>query len=182
VHATYHGDAPTVDGTSDSLDLTSQHGNGSRVQNWTIGVPPSQLRTLQVTANAATMTADVGAAHLDQLRGDLNAGDARVQAGEASVKAVDLGMNAGRIRLTLGTGGTTGSLSVNAGSIDLCVPSSAGLRLTVDEQLTFVTNLSSRDLTRQGNLWTRPDGGGGTIELSVSGNAAAFNLDPDGGC
>src|SRR5262249_31791059 len=140
------------------------------------------LRILEITANAATTTADVGAAHLDQLRGDLNAGDARLQAGEGAVQRVDLTTNAGRIRLTLGTGGTTGSLSVNAGAIDLCVPPSAGLRLDVEEQLTFVTNLSQRNLTHEGTLWTRPDGGGGTIELSVSGNAASFNLDPNGGC
>jgi hypothetical protein len=181
VHATYHGDPPTVDGSSDSLDVSSPD-HGDRSQNWTIDVPPGQLRVLEITANAATTTADVGTAHLDQLRGDLNAGDARVQAGEATIGRVELEMNAGRIRLTLGSGDTTGSLSVNAGAIDLCVPPSSGLRLTVEEQLTFVTNLSQRDLTHEGNLWTRPSNGGGTIELSVSGNAAAFNLDPNGGC
>ena len=181
VHAGYRGGAPTVDGGSDSLDVTSPDG-GDRYQSWRIAVPPSQVRVVEITANAATTTADIGGAHLDELRGDLNAGDARVQAGEGSVKRIDLGMNAGRIRLTLGSGGTTGSLSVNAGAIDLCVPPTSGLRLTVDEQLTFVTNLSGRDLVHEGNLWTRPDGGGGTIELSVSGNAAAFNLDPNGGC
>jgi hypothetical protein len=181
VHATYHGDPPTVDGSSDSLDVASPD-HGDRTQNWTIDVPPSQLRVLEITANAATTTADVGAAHLDELRGDLNAGDARVRAGEATLGRVELQMNAGRIRLTLGSGETTGSLSVNAGAIDLCVPPSSGLRLTVEEQLTFVTNLSQRDLTHEGNVWTRPSNGGGTIELSVSGNAAAFNLDPNGGC
>jgi hypothetical protein len=181
VHAGYRGNPPTIDGRSDGLDVTSPD-SGDRLQKWTIAVPPSQLRTLQITANAATTTADVGAAHLDELSGDLNAGDARLQAGAATVQKVDLTMNAGRIRLTLGTGGTTGSLSVNAGAIDLCVPSTAGLRLNVEEELTFVTNLSQRDLGHEGNLWTRPDGGGGTIDLSISGNAAAFNLDPNGGC
>jgi hypothetical protein len=181
VHASYRGNPPTVESSSDSLNVTSPH-DGDRNQDWTIAVPPSQLRDLEITANAATTTADVGTAHLDEVRADLNAGDARIQVGEGSVKRVDMTMNAGRIRLTLGTGGTTGSLSVNAGAIDLCVPSTAGLRLTVQEQLTFATNLSERNLGHEGNVWTRPDGGGGTIELSVSGNAAAFNLDPNGGC
>jgi hypothetical protein len=181
VHATYHGDPPTVDGSSDALEVSSPD-HADRRQDWTVDVPPSQLRVLEITANAATTTADVGAAHLDELRADLNAGDARVRAGEATVGRVELGMNAGRIRLTLGAGDTTGSLSVNAGAIDLCVPDNTGLRLTVEEQLTFVTNLSSRDLTHEGNLWTRPSSGGDTIELSISGNAAAFNLDPNGGC
>jgi hypothetical protein len=181
VHAAYRGDAPRVDAGGDQLTVTSPD-QGDRYQDWTISVPPAQVRTLGIVANAASTTADVGSAHLDELRAELNAGDARLQAGQAAVARVAMTMNAGRIRLTLGTGGTTGSLSVNAGAIDLCVPSTSGLRLTVDEQLTFVTNLSERNLSHQGNLWTRPDAGGGTIELSVSGNAAAFNLDPNGGC
>jgi hypothetical protein len=104
------------------------------------------------------------------------------RAGSAKVARVEMTMNAGRIRLTLGAGSTTGSLAVNAGAIDLCVPPASGLRLTVDEQLTFVTNLSSRGLAHDGNVWSRPASGGDTIELSVSGNAATFNLDPNGGC
>src|SRR5262245_50058775 len=95
VHAAYRGDPPSIDGRSDALNVTSPDG-GDRFQKWTIGVPPSQLRSLQITANAATTTADVGAAHLDELRADLNAGDARFRAGEASVQSLDLTMNAGR--------------------------------------------------------------------------------------
>jgi len=91
-------------------------------------------------------------------------------------------MNAGRMRVTLGAAATSGSLSVNAGTIDLCVPPGAGLRLDVEEQLTFVTNLSSRGLGHDGTVWSRPASGGGVIELSVEGNAASFNLNPDGGC
>ncbi len=181
LHAAWRGDAPTVDSGGDHLNVTSPD-SGDRVQSWTVGFAPSQLRTLQVTANAATTRADLGTASLEELRGDLNAGDFRAQAGSAKVAQLDLTMNAGRIRLTLGAGSTTGSLSVNAGAIDLCAPSSSGLRLTVDDQLTFVTNLSSRGLSHDGNVWSRPGSSGDTIQLSVSGNAATFNLDPNGGC
>ena len=181
VHETYRGNAPTVDGGADHLDVTSPD-SGDRNENWTVGLPPDQVRNLEITANAATTKADLGTASLDELRGDLNAGDFRAQAGAAKIASVEMTMNAGRIRLTLGAGSTTGSLSVNAGAIDLCVPPASGLRLTVDEQLTFVTNLSSRDLAHEGNVWSRPASGGDTIELSVSGNAATFNLDPNGGC
>jgi hypothetical protein len=181
VHASYRGSPPAIDANADSLAVRSPS-EGDRNEDWTIAVPASQLRSLDLAANAATTTADLGTAGLDELQGDLNAGDVRIHAGSATIHAVDMTMNAGRIRLALGLGGTTGSLSVNAGALDLCVPPTAGLRLTVDDQLTFVTNLSSRGLAHDGNVWTRPDSGGGTIDLSVSGNAAAFNLDPNGGC
>src|SRR5262249_16309251 len=158
VHATYRGDAPSVDAGADHLDVTSPS-SGDRNQSWTIGLPPSQVRSLEITANAATTKADVGAATLDELRGDLNAADFRVAAAAATVDKVALTMNAGRIRLTLGAGSTTGSLSVNAGAIDLCVPATAGLKLNVEEQLTFVTNLSSRGLAKDGDVWTRSASG-----------------------
>jgi hypothetical protein len=181
VHATYRGTAPTVDDGPDHLDVTSPD-SGDRNEHWTVGLPTDGVRSLEITANAATTTADLGSSSLDELRGDLNAGDFRAQAGSAKVAKLEMTLNAGRIRLTLGAGSTTGSLSVNAGAIDLCVPPASGLRLTVDEQLTFVTNLSSRDLGHDGNVWSRPASGGDTIELAVSGSAATFNLDPNGGC
>ena len=91
-------------------------------------------------------------------------------------------MNAGRARVTLGSGSTTGSLSANAGAMDLCVPASANLVLRVTDQLTFAHNLDDRGLTRDGDTWTRPGAVDQTIDLRVDGNATSFTLDPDGGC
>lgn len=181
VHAAYRGNPPTVDAAGGRLDLRTPSG-GSHRQDWTIGVPASSLRTLELTANAATTAVDLGSAGLDQLTAEVNAGDVRIGAGSATVANVDATMNAGRLRLTLGNGAAKGSLSVNAGAIDLCVPSDVALRLDVDDQLTFVNNLSSRGLDRNGTIWTRSGSGAQTIDLSVSGNAASFNLNPNGGC
>ena len=99
------------------------------------------------------------------------------------MKSIEISTNAGRTRLTLGGGATSGNVSINAGALDLCVPPEVGLRLEVKDQLTFATNLSSRNLRRDGDTWTRPaQGGAGTIDLDIEGNAAALNLDPNGGC
>jgi len=182
IHAAYRGDPPTIQAESNRLSVGTPSG-GDRQQDWTIGVPAAQLGALDMTANAATSTIDLGTAAMSRLRADANAGDLRVTAGSATIEELDLSMNAGRIRATIGSAATKGSLSVNAGSIDLCVPPEAGLRLEVEDQLTFATNLGSRGLSRDGNTWTRPaSGSAGTIELSVDGNAAVFNLDPAGGC
>ena len=136
-----------------------------------------------MTANAATARVTLDGATLDDLTATLNAGDVRIAAAAATVRHLTAKMNAGRVRLALGAGAASGSISVNAGTVDLCVPAEAGLRLDVEEQLTFVTNLSSRGLARDGTVWTRgASNGGGVIDLSVEGNAASFNLDPSGGC
>jgi hypothetical protein len=78
-------------------------------------------------------------------------------------------------------GPTTGTLSVNAGIIELCVAPDADLRFVVHEQLTFGTNLGNRGLTQIDEAWTRR-GSGPQIDLTVEGNAATFTLDPEGGC
>ena len=119
-------------------------------------------------------------ATLTRLSADANASDITLAAGSATVSRLDVSVNAGRARITLGSGAAVGDLSVNAGSIDLCVPPGSGLRITTNDQLTFATNLGDRGLTHSGTVWERP--GAGLIDLSVEGNAAAFNLDPSGGC
>ena len=164
-HAAYHGPPPEIDEAADHLDVKMPSGTGGdRRQDWTVRVPPDATKSLDLTA-------------------DVNAGDVRINAAEATIGDVDISMNAGRVRLALSAGAATGSISVNAGTVDLCVPPAAGLRLDVEEQLTFVTNLSSRGLARDGTIWTRPAAnGGGVIDLSIDGNAASFNLDPNGGC
>jgi hypothetical protein len=179
-HANYRGPAPTIEAASDHLAIRTP--DASQRQDWTVTVPAAALRSLDLTTNAATTTADLGPAAIDTLTGTVNAGDIRIQAGSASIRSVDVTLNAGRLRLALGEGSTGGSLSVNAGAIDLCVPPDAGLRLTVQDQLTFATNLSSSGLAQDGTVWTRAGTSGQTIDLSVEGNAATFNLDPNGGC
>jgi Putative adhesin len=182
LHATYRGDPPRIGQTADGLRIQSPDSGGDRRQDWTVRIPTDATKTLELTANAATSRVDLAGAKLDELHGEMNAGDLRMEATEATIGRLELTMNAGRIRLTLGSTATTGSLSVNAGNIDVCVPAGTGLQLQVEDQLTFVTNLASRGLTHTGNTWTRPASGGGLIDLSIEGNAASFNLNPDGGC
>lgn len=183
VHASYRGDPPSIDGSQTGLDVRTPSGGPHR-QDWTVAAPASSVTAFQLTANAASSTVDLGSAALDDLQANVNAGDVRIMAGSGAIKHADLTMNAGRLRLTLGGGApTTGKLSVNAGAIDVCVPPDVGLRLDVQDQLTFITNLSSRGLSRNGSVWTRAaTGSAQTIGLSVEGNAASFTLDPNGGC
>jgi hypothetical protein len=118
---------------------------------------------------------------MSRLHVQVNAGDARIATAGGSIGDLDVQVNAGKARVSLG-GQATGELRVNAGEIDLCVPPDAALTIEVDDQFLLGTNLDERGLVRQDDTWTREGSGGPAIRLSVQGNAASFELDPEGGC
>jgi hypothetical protein len=181
--AGFAGPPPQIDAATNRLDVRVPGGTGVRRQEWTVRVLPGAVHDLNLTANAASAALDLTGMKLDGVDAEVNAGDLQIDAANATVARVHATMNAGRIRLLLGSTATTGDLSVNAGAIDVCVPDGVGLRLDVTDQLTFVTNLGARGLARSGTVWTRAaTSGAPTIDFAVDGNAASFTLNPDGGC
>jgi hypothetical protein len=183
IDAAYRGTAPTIEGSGNRLSVRSTSDAINEHDEWTIRVPASQLGQLSLTANAATSDVDLGTAALRRLEAVVNAGDFRIVAGSGGTSAVDITMNAGRLRLETGSAPMTGSLSVNAGAIDLCVPADVGLRIDAADQLTFSTNLAAEGLSRTGNVWIRDAAAGApTVDLSVEGNAASLTLKGEGAC
>ena len=183
VGADYRGPAPVIAGTGDRLEVRDPDTSQDRRDEWTVATSAESLRTLEVTTNAASGTFRLDGSRPDLVRVDANAGDITIDAGDATVARLDITLNAGRTRITLGAGPTSGSISVNAGAIDLCVPADAALRLDVNEQLTFVTNLSGLGLQHDGSIWTRAGAASAPlIDLDIEGNVASFTLDPNGGC
>jgi hypothetical protein len=95
-------------------------------------------------------------------------------------------MNAGALSLELDAGSQIGSieLSANAGSFEVCAPDDIGLEITVGENVATGHNLEEAGLTEDGDVWRTLgfDSADTQIEISFSGNAASFNLNPDGGC
>ena len=180
--AGYRGDTPAIESSGDRLSVRSAPGGRPAHDEWSVRLPAGLIDELDVRANAAAPTVDLGDADVSRFVANLNAGDLRIDASDAPIQRVDVTMNAGRIRIEAGSA-MSGQVAVNAGSIELCVPDGVGLRLDVTDQLTFATNLGSQGLSRSGTTWTRqPAGGEPTIELDLSGNAASLTLKPEGGC
>jgi hypothetical protein len=177
--ARFRTEAPVVTATGTSLDVRSP--DGTHRQEWSLQVPTATFASITLTANAGTATFDLAGADVDRFDADVNAGDLRLDAGEASLDELDISMNAGRARITLGAS-VEGSIAANAGALDLCVPPDATVRLEVEEQFTFATNLEERGLTRDEDTWTREGTSETVIDLDIEGNAASLTLDPDGGC
>jgi hypothetical protein len=178
IEAGYRQTAPTVEDGTDRLSVRAPD-SPARRQEWDITLPSDALRQLDVEANAGTATLDMGDAALDALRIEANAGEVLL-ASEGSIDDLLVSMNAGSAKLTI-DGSAEGRLTVNAGSIDLCVPDDADLELDVNEQFAFGNNLSGSGLEREGNTWRR-SGDGAAISFRVEGNAASFTLNPSGGC
>ncbi len=178
LHAGHKGAAPSIDAGIDRLTVRSAGGSGR--QEWTVRLPMAQVQTLTVNASAIQSHLGLAGAALSGLGLTINAGDAVVDASNATMSGLDVTVNAGRAGITLG-GATSGSITINAGSVDVCVPPSAALQLDVPGHIAFDTNLDERGLSQSGQTWQR-DGTGPRITLTVSGNAARFDLDPAEGC
>jgi hypothetical protein len=182
VTADHVGPPPAIEASATSLTVRAPQAIGPRRQDWDIALPAGQTRTIDLTANAAASTLILAGGTLDRVRADSNAADLQIDASQAVVSRLDITMNAGRARVTLGGGSTTGSLTANAGALELCVPPDVGLVLDVTDSLTFTHDLDDNGLTRVGDDWTRSGASGQTVELRIDGNAASFTLDPEGGC
>lgn len=182
VQAKYRGAAPTLDRSDTTLALHAPDGFGVRRQDWTAALPTDQTQEVRIDANASTVSGRFAGAQLTTFHLSINAGDARIDASEGTLGRIDVSGNAARVRVRVGSD-TTGSLSANAGSIELCTPPGAALRFELAEQLTFAHNLDDQGLVKSGDVWTREGATGApTIDLSIRGNAASFTLDPVGGC
>jgi hypothetical protein len=181
--ADFNGRPPVASASGDRFTLRSADEERGHRNEWKVTVPADLLAELDLRANAGSSTLDLAGAALTRLTADLNAGDLLIDAGSATIDQIRVTLNAGRTRIVIGEGGPlSGSLDVNAGAFDVCVPSGAELRIRTNDQITFGHNLDDRGLSRSGNTWTRAGSSGQVIDLSVEGNAGSLTLDPEGGC
>lgn len=182
VDAKYGQQAPAIDSTGTKLAVTVPDEGDIGRQEWTISLPAAGVSVLDIQANASSVNVRLPGSSIASLTADVNATDILVDASAGGLAALDVSLNAGRARITLGEGPATGSIDLNAGAVDLCVPAGASLRLSLNDQLTFAHNLRSRGLTQAGTTWTRSGSSADAIDLRIEGNAASLTLDPEGGC
>ena len=188
VDARYAGDeTPDVTATDDSLRVSAEEvsvfGFADARQEWDVVLPTDLDLNLDVDANAAESDLALDDASLGELNVDANAGSVAIELPGASVVDLSVDANAGSISLVADDRTTlAGSVSMNAGSLDLCVPDGVDVAITISEEnITFSHNLDESGLSRSGDTW-RSGTGDAAITLDVSGNAASFTLNPDGGC
>lgn len=195
------GNAWSVSGTSDGgeppditaggdLKVESPHHQGfdfGHAADWQVTLPTAVPLRLDLTGNAGSIEATLGAMQLPALEASINAGSATLDLGEVTgLTRIDISANAGSLSLTLPASAATltGSISANAGSVKLCVPDTAGLRIRSSSSPLGSNNFADQGLASTDNVWTRPgfEANAEQIELDVSANLGSVSLNPEGGC
>jgi hypothetical protein len=183
------GQAVSLEAGADSLEIRSTTGGfpfSHDRQAWDITLGRDVAYDLSLTLNAADGTLDLSDGQFASLEADPNAGSLRMDLSGSEVQAFDLQLNAGSLSLATDAGTQlAGRIGVNAGSVDLCTDPEAGLRITVDANVTFAHNLDDSGLQKSGEgTYTSAafDSAAQTIDLELQGNAASFTLNPEEGC
>jgi hypothetical protein len=185
------GTGPTVDATSSTLEVRSRHeggaswlGFGDR-DTWRLTLPAAPRLGLDVQLNAGRGTLDLSGATLGEVGLQMNAGSASLDLGAvAAISSIDLQLNAGSLGVTLPNLSLTGSIQANAGSVELCAPPGAALRLHTGESIIASYDYSGHGLVQDGSTWTTPgfETAAIKIDLETKANAGSFHLDPEDGC
>jgi hypothetical protein len=157
---------------------------GSR---WDVTLPRQVSMALGVSLNAGSARLDLAAMRVPRLDVSVNAGDATVDAsGLVEAGSIGATVNAGSLAISLPVPTTDlrGNLSVNAGTIEVCVPDGVGVRIRMDKQALGSNNFEDRGLVRVADTWTRPgyDETAQRIDLTASANLGTITLNPESGC
>lgn len=185
------GVGPDIKATDSALSVRSRNDAsgafwmfGQR-DTWRVTLPDAARLDLDLQLNAGQSTVKLGDATLGRFGLELNAGSATVNLGSIKdIGDLDVGINAGSLGLTLPNRSMSGSIEVNAGSVNLCAPAGAALRFRTGENIVGSYDYDGHGLVKSGSTWTTPgfDTAAVRIDLQTSANAGSFTLDPEGGC
>jgi len=99
-----------------------------------------------------------------------------------SIVTLDGTLNAGQITVTLPTASDlNGSVDVNAGELQVCVPTGVGLRV---HNTTVLGAITVDGTDQNGGVWQSPDyeSAAHHTDLTVSVNLGSVDINPIGGC
>jgi hypothetical protein len=159
-------------------------GIGGPRQTWDINLPRSSTIDLSTTLNAGNGHLALGTGHFGTVSTTVNAGDMWIDLAGAIATRVEVRVNAGDTRIVLPASSITGSLTVNAGSIEMCTPAGVGLRFMTNENITSSFDFGSSGLQKSGSTWTSSNFARAEIkiDLSTTANAGSIALNPTDGC
>ena len=148
-------------------------------------LPRSPILALGLTLNAGEGTIDLAGATVSNATLTLNAGDLTVDLGRTTRTGdVNATVNAGSATISLPGGERSVNLSLNAGSLQVCLPPATPIRVEWSGSLGS-NNFDGNGLVKvDQNTWTSAgfDGNQPHVELHVSANAGSFELQFGGSC
>jgi hypothetical protein len=179
---------PDVTFSASSLTVSSGDQNGWWLdrgdEDWNVALPSGQSIGLSVSIDAGDAHVSLGGASLSSASFSLNAGSLHADLTGARVGSIAVSTNVGASSLILdGNSSVSGTLSTNVGALNLCAPSQLGLSLKSSESLAS-SNLSSAGLVRVGDAWQTPgyDSAADKADFTVTTSVGSLTLNPAGGC
>ena len=175
---------PRVEESEGGLKLSPTDGSifGAR-SDWRLVLPADRTLALKVEANAGSADLVLTNARLSHFTGTFNAGSMRLDLTGATLGGIDLRVNAGSGTALLPAATFGGRIDVNAGSLTLCAPGAAGLRITANGTLSN-NDFASSGLVLTGSTWESSGYASSEmkIDLTLNANGASVTLSRDGGC
>ncbi|HUG95785.1 MAG TPA: DUF5668 domain-containing protein [Pleomorphomonadaceae bacterium] len=151
-----------------------------------VALPRDGGTNLSTSLNAGDATLVLAGGHWGAIQVDGNAAAYVIDLSDAEVDAIEASLNAGSAGIQFSDQTSVGSvrLSANAGEFHVCVPEGVGLQVTIGSDVAVGHNLDDEGLTEDGDVWRTPGytSADTRIDIVFSGNAAAFTLNPEGGC
>lgn len=179
---------PIVEAEASSLRIRAAERSfvpfASSGESWEVGLPAGVPLGLRVQLNAGSATIAPGTGELRDVRLQVNAGAIVANLGSAAaIGSIDVQTNAGSASVTLPEASVSGRVQVNAGSIELCAPADAGIRIHSGGGLGG-NNFADAGLEQSGDTWESADYAGAAvqIELDAEANLGSITLNPDDGC
>lgn len=179
--------APDIDADGRSLRVRGAErsfapfSNGER---WNLTLPEDVALGIRVQLNAGDATVQLGAAELTDVDIQVNFGAIVAELGDATaLESVDIQTNAGSASVTLPDVSLTGRLQVNAGSLEVCVPADAGVRIQTGGGLGS-NNFGDAGLVQDDDTWASPGYADAStqIDLEAEANLGNIALNPEDGC
>lgn len=184
------GRGPAIDASGNSLVIRSRDQDGplsalGKRDRWDITLPTDPVLDVDLSVNAGSATATLDGTTLGTVTGSVNAGSMVVAAAQvAGLERLDIEVNAGSAAVDLPARSVRGSLSVNAGSIEVCTPPDAGVRFVMEDNFAAGNNFAESGLTQRGDAWesTNLASAAVRLEFDVDANAGSVTLNPEDGC
>ena len=182
------GEAPEIDIDGSEVDIEAGGGgsffDSAGRTDWTVSVPTDPQLELGITINAGEGSI-APAGNVQSVNLTVNAGSALLELTHTTALGdVTATVNAGSATIALPHGGRSAGLSLNAGTLTVCLAPGAPMRVTWGGALGS-NDLESAGLTRvDSNTWESPglNTSSPYLDLRVSANAGSFRLDQDGTC
>jgi hypothetical protein len=181
-------DRVNFESSDDGFDLQAEDAVvvGTHRLNVGVTIPAEEGTNLSSSLNAGDATFDLSDGQWGDVDLSGNAVAIHVDLSGADADSFQASMNAGAMDIELASDTALDALqlSANAGSFEVCAAEDLGLAVTIGSSVATGHNLDEEGLTQDGDVWRTPgfSSADTQIEIMFSGNAAAFTLNPEGGC